>query len=55
MISFVQKGSIICIDEHRIGGETKALEEFSKSMKHQITKTGDTVGIPAYIKVGNGP
>lgn len=51
-IGHVKRGSIICIDEHRIGGETKALEEFSKTMKHRITKTGDTIGIPAYIKVG---
>jgi predicted O-methyltransferase YrrM len=42
-------GTIICADEHRIGGETKALEEFAKENDLYIIETNDSVGIPRYV------
>lgn len=36
----MSKGSIICIDEHQEGGETKALKEFAKKNNQEIIETG---------------
>lgn len=41
-------GAFICADEHRVGGETKALTEFAQSNNLIITETGDGVGVPRY-------
>lgn len=50
-INSMKSGSIISIDEHRVGGETKALKEFASEHNFPITYTNDKYGIPAYIKI----
>lgn len=51
---YMTKGSVICIDEHRVGGETKAIIEFCKEKNLKLVKTGDRIGIPMYaVKVDN--
>jgi hypothetical protein len=46
---YLSPGAIICIDEHTIGGETKALKEFAVKNNQELIETGDKVGIPMYI------
>jgi hypothetical protein len=42
-------GGVLCIDEHTVGGETKALKEFAVEVGREITFTKDKHGIPAFI------
>lgn len=49
----MDSGSVIAIDEHTIGGETKAIKKFSKENNLEIVKTGYSYpnGFPMYIKI----
>lgn len=38
--SIMQEGSIICIDEHQVGGETKALNETAEKYGLEVVDTG---------------
>ena len=44
-----QKGTIICVDEHRVGGETRALKEFAEDNQLDVIETNDGIGIPKYV------
>ena len=43
-------GAIICIDEKRDGGETRAILEFSQKYNLQVVKDADPFSLPAYIR-----
>ena len=49
--SNLMPGAVICIDEKRDGGETRALREFAEKHKLQIIKDQEPFCLPAYIKV----
>ncbi len=45
---YISPGGIICIDEKRQGGETRALVEFCKENNLQFMKDNSPFSIPAY-------
>jgi len=52
-LRYMKSGSIICIDEHQIGGETKALHKISDEYELEIIKTNwkFPYGPPMYIQI----
>jgi len=46
------EGTIICIDEKRDGGETRALKEFANKYGCKLIKDKSPFSLPAYIKIG---
>ena len=48
---FLSPGAIICIDEKRQGGETKALVEFCEKYGYIYMKDSHPFSIPSYTKV----
>ena len=51
MKDFMSPGGIICIDEKRQGGETRALIEFCKENNLRFMKDTGPFSIPAYTKI----
>lgn len=48
---FMSPGGIVCIDEKRQGGETRALIEFCKENNLRFMKDTSPFSIPAYTKI----
>lgn len=51
MKEFMSPGGIICIDEKRQGGETKALIQFCKENNLRFMKDPSPFSIPAYTRI----
>ena len=46
----LMENAVICIDEKRDGGESRALKEFAAENKLMIVKDSDAFSLPAYIR-----